>query len=297
MKPLFKYSGGKSKEVKSILTIMPEKFDRVIEPFAGGAALSFYLGKPSILSDIRENVINTYNVVADENLYPLLQNQMDEYRKLSDPRPDKSDTRTKEERSEDPEWMKNTKVRGEVFYKLRDEMWDKENKRLFDYVTPLDKAVRWIFIRQQVFSGVDRCNSSGKMNGPFGWYNTFNCNLTVDHHKFLKNDCKVFLQSYEKTIAMATEDDFIFVDPPYFERNSGYGNSNNDSESEILHRGLAEALKNTKAKWLLIHSDCELYQELYKDFDIIDKDFMYSQNFKGRDNSGSKVKHLYIKNY
>lgn len=40
MKPIFKYSGGKSKEVKNILALMPEGIERIVEPFAGGAAFA-----------------------------------------------------------------------------------------------------------------------------------------------------------------------------------------------------------------------------------------------------------------
>lgn len=297
MKPIFKYSGGKSKEVKNILALMPEGIERIVEPFAGGAAFAFACEKPAILGDIRENVITTYKVVADESKYKDLQNLLDPLRELKDSPMDKEDQRSREEKALDDTWLTNTKKREKLFYELRDGMWDKDKACLKEEITDTEQALRWIFIRQQVFSGVDRCNRSGKMNGPFGWYNTFNCNLSDQHHAFLKNDCEIYLQSFEETIAMAGPDDFILVDPPYFERNSVYGNDNNDGESEDLHRKLAEALKKTPAKWLLIHSDCELYQELYKEFHILDKDFMYSQNFKGRDNSGSKVKHLYIKNY
>ena len=57
-------------------------------------------------------------------------------------------------------------------------------------------------------------------------------------------------------------------------------------------------MKNTKAKWLFIHSDCEFYREELKDYYIHTKDFKYMQNFgKGKDHSGSKVKHLYVTNY
>ncbi|AFU63949.1 DNA methyltransferase [Salmonella phage STML-198] len=264
MKPAFKYSGGKSKELKHIKPLLPE-FNRLIEPFAGGAALTFALEKPAIISDIRENVINCYKVLADETLFPTVLKKIEEW--------------------------KNTSIedREKIFYNYRDNEFGNED--------PLIKALRWIFIRQQVFSGMDRVNSkTGKMNAPFGWYKNFTSNISEAHHKYLKT-IDLYLQGFDKTIKMADENDFIFLDPPYFERNSDYGNSNNDSVSEKLHRELAHCLKNTSAKWLIVHSDCELYRELYKDYIIEDLQFMYSQNFKGRSNEGSKVNHLYIRNY
>ena len=61
MKPIFKYSGGKTRELKIINEIISGiKFDRVIEPFAGGAAFSFDKEKPSLVSDIRSNNVDVY---------------------------------------------------------------------------------------------------------------------------------------------------------------------------------------------------------------------------------------------
>ena len=78
MKPVIKYQGGKSKELPLIKEIMPERFDRVVEPFCGGAAVSFGLGNNSVLSDINSDVINLYKTISDLVLYPRLQKLVDE---------------------------------------------------------------------------------------------------------------------------------------------------------------------------------------------------------------------------
>ena len=44
MKPIIKYRGGKSKEITNFIQFVPNDFVRYVEPFAGGAALYFYLG-------------------------------------------------------------------------------------------------------------------------------------------------------------------------------------------------------------------------------------------------------------
>nr|DAO71565.1 MAG TPA: DNA adenine methylase [Caudoviricetes sp.] len=261
MKPCFKYSGGKTKELKNILPL-PEFTGYFIEPFAGGAAVAFALERPSILTDIRDNVIVFYEQLRDN--------------------PD--------EILDTIELWKTMDIneREKLYYTLRDDFYGTSDKMM--------QALRWLFIRQQVFSGMDRVNSSGKMNAAFGWYKNFTTNTSMAHSDFLKK-CVIKKQSFVDTISQASEDDFIFLDPPYLERNSDYGNDNDDGRSEKLHRELADALKTTKAKWLLIHSDCELYRELYKDYSIKLNGHCYSQNFKGRDNSNSKVQHLYISNY
>ena len=43
MKPMIKYRGGKSKEIKYFEDYMPSDYSRFIEPFVGGGAVFFYL--------------------------------------------------------------------------------------------------------------------------------------------------------------------------------------------------------------------------------------------------------------
>ena len=80
MKPVIKYQGGKTRELKTINTMLPRYYERVVEPFCGGAALSFSLGKPAVLTDINHQVINLYRVIADDSLYPKLQEVVDLYK-------------------------------------------------------------------------------------------------------------------------------------------------------------------------------------------------------------------------
>lgn len=74
MKPIIKWPGGKSSEIKNIKDLIPS-FDRYIEPFFGGGALFFYL-KPqnAIINDISNTLIDFYKLVKvqDENLHELL---------------------------------------------------------------------------------------------------------------------------------------------------------------------------------------------------------------------------------
>ena len=43
MKPIIKYRGGKSKEIKNFLHFVPRDYNKYVEPFAGGPALVFLL--------------------------------------------------------------------------------------------------------------------------------------------------------------------------------------------------------------------------------------------------------------
>jgi DNA adenine methylase len=262
MKPIFKYSGGKSKEIKIIEKYLPQAINRVIEPFSGSAALSFHLEKESIISDVRENNIITFEKVRDN--FDEIHSKLDEIKKIKD-----------------------IKELERIYYFYRDEKFQTKNQ--------VEQAIRWIVLRQLCFSGMDRINkSNGKFSVPFGWYKKFNCNLDTRHKDFLQKS-EIILGDWKVSFDMGEKDDFIFLDPPYFNRNSEYGGDYVDGED--LHIQISERFKNSKSNCFLIHVDCELYRNLYEGYNIIEKPFTYSQNFKGRNNSNQKVNHLYIYNY
>jgi DNA adenine methylase len=65
MKPLIKWAGGKSGEIKYIEDMLP-KFDRYIEPFFGGGALFFDLKpKKAIINDISYELITFYTLLKE----------------------------------------------------------------------------------------------------------------------------------------------------------------------------------------------------------------------------------------
>ncbi|MCK5043729.1 DNA adenine methylase [Candidatus Pacearchaeota archaeon] len=65
MKPLIKWAGGKSSEVKYVKNIIP-KFDRYIEPFFGGGALFFKLEpKKAIINDVSNELITFYKLLKN----------------------------------------------------------------------------------------------------------------------------------------------------------------------------------------------------------------------------------------
>lgn len=264
MKPIIKYQGGKSRELSLIKTLSPHTTDRVIEPFCGGAAVSFGLEKPSVLGDLNHQVSNLYKTVADDDLYPQLANKIEEYKTYE------HDDLSK------------------IFYEARDVI----NSPIDDN-DPLTKAISYVVVRQLCFSGMERYNSKGEFNVPFGHYKKMSCNLSDEHHNFLKT-CDVREGNFSDLFEGLSSTDFVFLDPPYLER-LGYIKGDGGSG---LHEELLECCKSTDAKWMIVHSDHEFYRSEYKNFHIETNDFGYSQRFgKGKTHDNAKVRHLYIMNY
>lgn len=265
MKPIVKYQGGKTKELPLIKQLLPSEFNRVVEPFCGGAAVSFALGYHSLMSDINRDVINLYSVVADENLYPELQQRVNVIKTLE---------------HDDLE---------HEYYAAREAI-----NQPWDCVDKYQRALSYIIVRQLCFSGMERYNAKGEFNVPFGHYKSFSCNLSPDHHSFLRNKCTFRYGNFADLFTQVSDQDFIFIDPPYLER-LGYTQGDGGLS---LHEELLECLKIAKSNWMIIHSDHEFYRDNYKDYNILTKDFAYAQRFgKGKDHSGASVKHLYITNY
>ena len=259
LKPIVKYQGGKSKEIP-VIKQYAKNAKRVIEPFAGGAAAAFYLGKPSVLCDINHNVINLYQVVANKKDFPQL---------LEDVNALKS--------------AEHDELEAE-YYVARD--YINEHKNSTDYDP--QKAYCYIVLRQLCFSGMERYNSEGDFNVPFGHYKNFSCNLETKHHEFLKT-CDLIYGSFENV--KVEKGDFVFIDPPYLDR---LGYTEGDG-SLSLHQNLLEWTKKLQTDWLLIHSDHEFYFDNYEH--ILTNEFGYSQRFgKDKDHSNAKTYHLYISN-
>lgn len=80
VKPVIKWTGGKSQLVDRISEEMPEKYNNFIDPFFGGGAIPFALVNPArlILNDANKSVVDMYLAIRD-NVYGVI----NELKKLS----------------------------------------------------------------------------------------------------------------------------------------------------------------------------------------------------------------------
>ena len=262
MKPIIKYQGGKTRELPTIRGLLPNKYDTVLEPFAGGAAVSFDLGHRSILNDFNPALINMSRAVKNPLMFQEVYAHVCYLKTL-----------------EHDELEKH-------YYQSRDYI----NSGQTD---PYDWAVSYITMKQLAFSGMERYNSRGQFNVPFGHYKKFACNLHWNHMKFL-GGCDIHCGDFESIFGLATENDFIFIDPPYIDR---LGYTDGDGGDDLHHR-LVQCMHNTKAMWMFVHSDNDYYKKELAQYNIILKPFGYGQRFgKGKNHSKASVKHMYVTNY
>tara|TARA_B100000212_G_scaffold248355_1_gene189801 strand:- start:3178 stop:4029 length:852 start_codon:yes stop_codon:yes gene_type:complete len=262
MKPIIKYQGGKTRELPTIRGLLPDKYDTVLEPFAGGAAVSFDLGHRSILNDFNPALINMYRAIKNPIMFQEVYAHVCYLKTL-----------------EHDELEKH-------YYESRSYI----NSGQTD---PYEWAVSYITMKQLAFSGMERYNSKGQFNVPFGHYKKFACNLHWNHMKFL-GGCDIHCGDFESIFGLATKNDFIFIDPPYIDR-LGYTDGDGGDD---LHQRLVKCMHNTKAKWMFVHSDNDYYKRELAQYNIILKPFGYGQRFgKNKNHANASVKHMYVTNY
>lgn len=283
MKPMLKYRGGKSKEIKEIIKYVPEFTGRYIEPFFGGGALFFYLEpEKAIINDINKplmdfyiNVRENYKIVKDE--LNVIEKQYKENRNKFEMLKNLNPNDRVEDNNED------------LYYKMRSLF------NLEDYTT-LNWATVYYFINKTAYSGMIRYNKEGKFNVPYGRYKNFNTDLiSIEHSNLLKKSI-IMNTDYSKVFELSDKDDFIFLDPPYDCVFNDYGNLESENGfTEEMHRKLADDFKKLNAKAMMVIGKTELTEELYGEYIVHEYDKSYAVNIRNRFKSESK--HILVCNY
>lgn len=282
MRPILKYRGGKAGEISRFLSHIPHDFDRYIEPFFGGGALFFYLEpRQALINDTNSKLMAFYRQLRDD--YPLMRKQLDalqeiyesnqeEFRKLKNSYPDQRIPNANEE----------------LYYRMR---------HLYNYPDGgLSEGVLYFFINKTAYSGMIRHNRRGEYNVPFGRYASFNTRLITQGHSDLLQRAELFNLDYREIFAMAKEDDFLFLDPPYDCVFNDYGNLEKSSGfDEAAQRRLAADFKELPCRALMIIGKTPLTQELYGSFAVDEYAKSYTVNIKNRFNSDNV--HMIVKNY
>lgn len=157
------------------------------------------------------------------------------------------------------------------------------------------------FIREYCYSSMFRYSKTGKFNVPYGGI-SYNRKIFSKKIEYLFSDLIIQKMSSTEVFNMDFEDflnqihpaqsDFIFLDPPYDTDFSTYSNNVFDKADQIR---LANFLKKTEAKFMLIIKNTPFIFTLYKDFNISSFEKKYLVSFKNRNNKNAE--HLIITNY
>ena len=377
VKSFIKWAGGKEKELPIILSNLPDKFERYIEPFVGGGSVYLNINcDKSIINDKSDELILLYNMIKNNNqkfikklkeinknwilLEKIVENNSKEllslYKNYSKQvNKEKINKRIKVNYSDKiyefvlkhseefngllsehfnikidnflSEVKKNLLSKIERMRKIelnRGKMSDQNilenlecafksayymhfrylyNNRLELEIEDEFYCAIFYFIREYCYASMFRYNANGKFNVPYGGisYNR------KDFDKKINNLNSSKLKSYMKTTDIfnldfedfckkikLTSKDFIFLDPPYDTEFSTYAKNEFGKNDQIR---LANFLKNTKAKFMLIIKNTDFIYNLYNVKGLYIKSFdkKYLVSIKNRNDKN--VEHLIITNY
>lgn len=164
------------------------------------------------------------------------------------------------------------------------------------------EAANFYFIREYCYGSMFRYNSKGEFNIPYGGmsYNRKNMKIKIENmfnreigDLFANTEiCCSDFESFLKRASL-TDNDFVFLDPPYDTEFSDYDGRD---FTQLDQERLAYFLKKTAAQILLVIKNTDFIKKLYeKDFNILSFDKQYTYNVKSRNERCTE--HLIITNF
>lgn len=181
------YQGSKRNLASQILGFFPGNFDRLIEPFAGSAAITIATafhrkGNSFVINDINEPLINLWNtIINDPELIIKSYNEI---------------------------WMDQRGNEEEYYYQIRDKF------------NITQKAEYLLFLLAKCVKAAVRYNAQGQFNqSPDKRRLGKNPKLMADNilttSNLLKGKIECCSLDYKYVLDSATENDLIYMDPPY----------------------------------------------------------------------------------
>jgi DNA adenine methylase len=212
--------------------LLPTKYNSYYEPFLGGAAVLFHLQpRKAVIADLNFDLIDAYKSIKSDwrNVERLI---------------------SKHQRHHSYDY----------YYKIR-------GARFSDRT---EEAARFIYLNRACFNGIYRVNLKGEFNVPKGSKEA----IVLDDDDFesvsrLLKRCEIVAQDFEKTIAMAGKNDFVFVDPPYTVKhnNNGFIKYNQNLFAWTDQVRLRDCIKEAVSRGayvLLTNADHSSVRDLYK---------------------------------
>ena len=265
--PFLKWAGGKRQLLPTIQKYYPfdNGYTKYVEPFIGGGAVFFdILNKYNIhevyISDINQNLINTYRVIQKH-----------------------VDALIKELKTLEKNYSEMDVIhKKQYYYNCRLDYNSKQNILSCKKNDRIHHAARMIFLNKTCFNGLYRVNSKGEFNVP--WGKALNPTICDENNlrlvaKKLQN-VKIFCCSYNHMLKYIDEHTFVFMDPPYRPLNASsnfnaYSNNSFDDQEQIKLAEFAKKIDKLGGKFMVCNSDPHnvdvtdnFFDDLYQGFDV-----------------------------
>ena len=189
MKPVIKWSGSKRSQAPAILSFFPNSFSTYFEPFLGGGSMLYAVNPShSVCGDICTPLIDLWKEIRDNPDVLAYEYGI--------------------------RWNRLQNEGYTAYYDIRDDF--NKNKSPYDL----------LFLSRTCVNGLIRFNDKGEFNNSLHYSRK---GINPDTLKKIIFDWSDRIQStefmaedYEATTAQATNQDIIYLDPPYFHTKGRY---------------------------------------------------------------------------
>ena len=239
VKPIVKWVWWKRQLVSQLEKLFPKEFNNYFEPFLWGGAVFFNLQKEkSFLSDVNEELINTYKVIK-ENPKKLIK------------------------------FLETCEYSQDFYEKIR--AWDRQENWQNNF-SNIERAWRFIYLNRTCFNWLHRVNSKWQFNVPMWAYKNPDFvqkqNLLNTSKLLNKTKAEIKLQSFEKVLENANFWDFIYFDPPYdtLTETANFTSYNESWFWRDMQKKLAEVFRKLDEKWckvMLSNHNTPFIREIY----------------------------------
>ena len=209
--PIF-YMGNKKKLIKKgLIDLFPKNINTFVEPFGGTGIVSMNTNANTyLINDKNKFLYDLYVLFKNTNAEEIIKHIEKRIEEFNLPK-----ERTKRDVFKDGEKIEEYK---KAYISFRN--YANKTKNILDYYTLMFFA----------FSQQPRFNSKGNFNMPYGT----DC-FSENNKEYIKNGCKFFSQNNVKIfnntfenldMDIIDENDFIYLDPPYFGTLATYNENN-----------------------------------------------------------------------
>lgn len=249
---------------------VPKNFKDYYEPFVGGGSLLFKLKRKSIINDINIDLMDTYRAIQKKT-YELIK-----------------------------ELEKYIDKNNEQNYKEIKEIY---NSDTFRKMKIEERAALFIYLINTSFGSKYRVKNNGKFNNTF-WKQenkSFipNTESIIEISKYLKENVSIRDGDFSECLHECKENDFIYIDPPYKNRERYYNATRFSTEDQERLKNLVDELNKKKCKIMITNLDSEEIRSLFSDYDICElrSDLRIDSKSELKKETRNVYKEVLIKNY
>ena len=280
-KPFLKWVGGKTQIIDTIISKIPKDINNYHELFLGGGSVLL-----AVLSLQKQNKITIKNKIYAYDInrvlirvYKDIQTNKDELYKYIEYYINEYDNITGNKVNRKATTIEEAKTSKESYY-----YWIRNKYNQIDKET-VECSALFMFINKTCFRGMYREGPNG-YNVPYGHYKKTPTIITKENLNYISEliqEVEFIDSRFEDSIKDITDDDFVYLDPPYApENDKSFVGYVADGFSLEMHNRLFDSIKELKnIKFVMSNANVDLVTDNFIDYkceNIIARRAIHSKN-------------------